>query len=165
MRSSWGCLNSQLNQEMHARFLVFSLLACVDRCLGLVPLVKIRRMLPVVWVAGGRDFFFPFYICFWNIACVHVWAPIVNNSRWKLRGHVGRLRSLIFKGSEHLNLIIVKCFHRIKCIFLGWILHPRLLIFWSSCFFYLPFSCVFKLYAKSCTLYTKSKITDTSLTL
>ena len=48
MRSSWGCLNSQLNQEMHARFLFFPLLACVDSCLGLVPLMKTRCMSLVV---------------------------------------------------------------------------------------------------------------------
>lgn len=119
---SWGCLNSQLNREVHARFLVFSLSAGVDGGLGLVPLMK-TRCLPLVSESPVEEifiyFFSPFYICFWNIARVHVWAPIVNNGRWKPRGHVGRLSSPIFKGSEHLNLTVVKCFNDIKCLFLA----------------------------------------------
>lgn len=26
-------------------------------------------------------FFSPFYICFWIVAHVHIWAPVVNDSR------------------------------------------------------------------------------------
>lgn len=61
-----------------------------------------------------KTFFFPF-ICFEKITRVHVWAPAISDGQWRLKDRGGRLRSSVFKGSEHLNLMRVKSFNHIKC--------------------------------------------------
>lgn len=114
---------------------------CIDGCFGSVPLRRALWMALVVWGITGRESYIPFYDCYWDIACVHVWAPVVD-SRKAQEPYSEGFRALVC--FNHRKYLFWAGFCPQSCWF------PRV-----SALFSMPFSCAIKSHGKSWTLCTK----------